>query len=183
MEKLSEKLPSRQEAVPVFAVVVFVVFSWTLYRMFWYIPSWLEYLSIWSVLITVAYVLSFALFESCVIFGISCLFSLFFPRRIFKQQFVVQACSIVAVLSIGAFLLQRKMKLIYRLTYLKVLVYPVFILIAILILILILSYIFRRFEFLSRFIRVVAERVTIFLYVYVPLGLFGLLIVIIRNVL
>jgi hypothetical protein len=182
MEKLSEKIPSRQEATPVFAVIVFVVFSWTLYRIFWYIPSWLEYLNIWSVVITAAYALSFALLESCVIFALLCFFSLVFPRKTLKSQFVVQASSIVAILTVGAFLLQRKIKLIYRLTYLELLVYPVLILIAILIPIFFLSCIFQRFEFLSRFVRAIAERMTIFLYVYVPLGLLGWLIVLMRNV-
>ena len=182
MEKLSVRLPSRQDAVPVLSVIVFIVFSWTLYRMFWYIPSWLEYLSVWSVLITAAYVLAFALLESGIVFSLTCLLSFVLPPRLFRQQFIAQASSILVGLSIGAFLLQRKMKLIYRMTYPELLTYPVMILLSILALILILNYVFRRFESLTRFIRLVAERMTIFLYVYVPLGLLGLLIVMFRNI-
>jgi hypothetical protein len=182
MEKFSEKLPSRQEATTVLSVVVFIIFSWTLYRMFWYVPSWLEHLSIWSVATTAAYVLSFALLESIIVFVLVCSLSLVFPRRIFKQQFTAQACSIVAGLSVGAYLLQRKMKLIYRLSYLELLVYPVMILLCLVILILILYYIFKRFEYIARFIRLLAERMTVFLYVYVPLGLLGWLVVIFRNI-
>ena len=150
--------------------------------MFWYVPSWLTYLNIWSVVITAAYVLSFTLLESCIIFGLLCSLSIVFPRGIFKQQFVAQSCSIVTGLSLGAFLLQRKMRLIYRLTYLQILVYPVIILITILILILILAYVFRRFEFVARFICGIADRMIVFLYIYVPLGFLGLLVVLFRNI-
>jgi hypothetical protein len=182
MKNLSARLPTRQEATPVFSVVVFIIFSWTLYRMFWYVPSWLEYLSIWSVVITAAYILSFALLESCIIFGLLCLFLMVFPTRIIKEQFIAQSCSIVTGLSVAAFLLQRKMKLIYRLTYLQLLAYPVFFLFTIIILILVLAFVFRHFEFLARFVRGVAERMTIFLYVYVPLGCLGLLTVLFRSI-
>ncbi len=182
MVKFSQKIPSRQESIPVLSVIVFIVFSWTIYRMVWYVPSWLEHLSIWSVATTAAYVLSFALLESMFIFILLWLFSLFFPRRIFKQQFIAQACSIVVVLSVGAFLLQRKMKLIYRLTYTELLVYPAVILVFLVILVLILAYVFKRFESVTRFIRLLAERMTVFLYVYLPLGLLGWLVVIFRNI-
>ena len=182
MEKISERLPSRQEATPVLSEIVFIVFSWTLYRMFWYVPSWLEYLSAWNVVLTAAYVLSFALFESVIVFGLICVLSFVLPQKIFRQQFIAQAGSIAAAISVGAFLLQRKMKVIYRLTHPELLIYPVFILIAILTLILLLSYVFRRFESLTRFIRIIAERMTVFLYVYVPLGILGLLIVVFRNI-
>src|SRR4030042_5643748 len=106
MEKISERFPSRQEATPVLSVIVFIVFSWTLYRMFWYVPSWLEYLSAWNVVITAAYVLSFALFQSVIVFGLICALSFVLPQKIYRQQFIAQACSIAVAMSICAFLLQ-----------------------------------------------------------------------------
>jgi hypothetical protein len=33
---LKAKLPTRPEALAVFSVIVFIVFSWTLYRVFWW---------------------------------------------------------------------------------------------------------------------------------------------------
>jgi len=174
-------LPSREDALPVYSIVIFTIFGWTLYRLFWYIPSWLEHLSISSILITAAYILSFALLESAAIFSLLCLFSLIFPRRLFRDRFVSQSCSIVILLGVGAYLFQRKVKVMYRLSFVELMIYPVVIILCTLIVILIFGYFFKRFEILSKLIDAFAEKMTVFTYVYLPLGLLGLLVVLIRN--
>jgi hypothetical protein len=45
----------------------------------------------------------------------------------------------------------------------------------------IFSFMFKRFNMLSRLALAAAERMTIFAYLYVPLGLIGLLVVVARN--
>jgi hypothetical protein len=178
---LKAKLPARQEALVVFSVIVFIVFSWTLYRVFWWVPSWLEYLSIWNILIIVAYVLAFALFESLAVMGLIVILGLLFPKQTFKDQFIVQGSAISAALGVIAFLVQRKVSLIYKLELWQTLAYPTLILIGVVILVPMLSYIFKRFNLLSRLALAAAERMTIFVYLYVPLGLIGVLVVVARN--
>jgi hypothetical protein len=175
------KLPSRQEALVVFSVIVFIVFSWTLYRVFWWVPSWLEYLSVWNILIIVAYVLAFALFESLTMMGLIVILGLLFPKQTFKDQFIVQGSAISATLGVIAFLVQRKVSLIYKLELWQTLAYPTLILIGAVILVPMLSFIFKRFNLLSRLALAAAERMTIFAYLYVPLGLIGVLVVVARN--
>ena len=175
------KLPSRQEALAVFSVIVFIVFSWTLYRVFWWLPSWLEYLSIWGILIIVAYVLAFALFESLAVFSLVIILGLLFPRKYFKDQFIVQGSALSATLGMVAFLVQRKVSLIYKLELWQTLAYPTLILTGVILLVPIISLIFKRFNLLSRLVLAAAERMTIFAYLYVPLGLIGMLVVIARN--
>ena len=178
---LKAKLPSRQEALVVFSVIVFIVFSWTLYRVFWWVPSWLEYLSIWNILIIVAYVLAFSLFESLAVMGLIVILSLLFPKQTFKDQFIVQGSAISAALGLIAFLVQRKVSLIYRLELWQTLAYPTLILIGVVILVPILWFTFKRFNLLTRLVLAVAERMTIFVFLYVPLGLIGMLVVVARN--
>ncbi len=151
--------------------------------MFWYVPSWLEYLNVWKVLTISAYVLAFALVESLFMVGLLVLFSLLFPRHLFKDQFIQQGSSLAALTSISAVLLQRKINLVYRLESWQILVYPLIFLVALGLLVWLLAFLFERIPFLKYIIAALAERMTAFLYLYVPLGAVGLIVVLVRNIL
>ena len=179
--KLTTKLPSRNDALTVLSVILFIVFSWALYRTFWWVPSWLEYLSVWSILIIFAYVMAFALFESLVILAMLILLCLLLPRKIFKDQFILQGSTLSLLLGVGAFLIQRNVNVIYRLKLEQTLLYPLLILVAVILLMFITSFLFKRIQPLARLTQATAERMTIFAYIYVPMGLIGLLVVIFRN--
>lgn len=179
---MKSRLPSAPEALSVFSIFVFFVFSWTLYRAFWYVPSWLEYLSVWSILVIGAYVLAFALLESAFLLALVVFFSLFFPLKVFKEQYALQGSSLALLLSVGAFLLQRKINLVYRLELWQLLAYPLVGLLASVLLVVLLAFLFNRFPLLSRLVNAVVERMLIFVYLYVPLGALGLLVVLVRNI-
>jgi hypothetical protein len=182
LNSLKSRLPSRSEALSVYSIFVFFVFSWTLYRTSWYVPSWLEYLSIWSVLIIVAYVLAFALFESACLLALVVFFSLFFPLKLFKEKYVLQGSCLALLLSIGAVLVQRKINLVYRLELWQLVAYPLVGLFASVLLVVLLAFLFNRFPLLSRLVNAGIERMVIFVYLYVPLGVLALLVVLARNI-
>jgi hypothetical protein len=182
LNAIKSRLPTRQEILPVFAVFAFFGFSWALYRMFWYVPSWLEYLSLWKVLTIAAYVLAFALVESIVMTGLIALFSLAFPPRMFKDHFVLQGCGLASLVSLASVLLQRKISLVYRLEIWQMILFPAGFLVFLVGFVLLANWLVRRFPVLLRLGNTLAERMTIFAYLYAPLGLLGLLIVIFRNV-
>ncbi|MCC7129262.1 MAG: hypothetical protein IT297_02585 [Anaerolineae bacterium] len=181
MKSIQSRFPSRQQLLPVFAIFTFFGFSWSLYRMFWYVPSWLEYLSVWKVLTIVAYVLAFALVESLTMSGFVLLFSLFFPGQIFKANYIALGSSLAGLISLAAILIQRKINLVYRLTLRQLAVYPLAFLLGMALFVLVLSWLFWRFPILVRIVNSIAERMTLFAYLYVSLGLVGMLVVIGRN--
>ncbi len=181
-EHLESKLPSRQEVLPVFSVIVFIVFTWTLYRMFFQIPSLLFYMRVWDVLIISAYVLAFALLESVVVLGLLLIFSLLFPVKYFKDNFVAQGSTVVLMISMGAVALQRKMKIMYKLDGWELILYLFVILAAVVFVIYVASYIYDRFKILPRLINTVAERMIVFVILYVPLSILGLFVVFVRNI-
>ena len=182
LDSLKSRLPTRSEALSVYSIFVFFVFSWTLYRAFWNVPSWLEYLTIWSVLIIIAYVLAFALIESAALLVLVVLFSLIFPRHVFKEKYVLLGSSLAVFLSVGAFLLQRKINLVYQLELWQLLAYPPVGLLLSLLLVLLLAFLFDRFPSLARLVSAGIERMVIFVYIYVPLGFLSLLVVLVRNI-
>jgi hypothetical protein len=181
LKSIQSRFPSRQQLLPVFAIFTFFGFSWSLYRMFWYVPSWLEYLSVWKVLTIVAYVLAFALVESLTMSGFVLLFSLFFPGQIFKANYIALGSSLAGLISLAAILIQRKINLVYRLTLRQLAVYPLAFLLGMALFVLVLSWLFWRFPILVRIVNSIAERMTLFAYLYVSLGLVGMLVVIGRN--
>lgn len=184
---LLARLPQRSEALPVFATLVFCVYSWTLYRFFYQLPSWLNYLNLGGVAIIAAYVLSFALFESAVMMVFVLALNFVFPLRIFRQRFVTQGSMVALALSAAAVLLQRKIGILYDLQLWQLVAAPFIVLAVLVMLILLAPLVYDRLTFkgskiLPRLLNEIAERMVVFTYIYVPLGLIGWVIVIIRNV-
>ena len=86
------------------------------------------------------------------------------------------------MISMGAFALQRKIKIMYRLDGWELILYPLVILAAIIFVIFAASYIYDRFKILPCIINTIAERMIVFVLLYVPLSILGLLVVFVRNI-
>jgi len=179
--RLRARLPSQNQVFLVFSVIVFVVFSWTLIREFFQVPSWLKYMVLGDILVITAYILAFALFESLLVLGFLLMLSVVFPVQIFRDYFIAQGCTLVSVAGLGAVMLQENISLVYHLKVTELIYYPLFILLGIVILVFALAFVFDRLSFLPRLIATIADRMTVFTYLYVPLGLIALVIVILRN--
>ena len=145
-------------------------------------PSWLSYLNAWDIVILTAYVLSFALFESLVILGFTLLLSLIFSGKQFQNKFIAQGSTISFLVCVSAVALQRKIGLIYNLGLRELCIYTIITVIAIPLSIILSSYLYERFRKLLRLINTLADRMTIFGYIYMPLGLLGLVFVLLRNI-
>jgi hypothetical protein len=182
IQKAACKLPSKSEITPVFSTIVFVFFSWSLYRMFWQVPSWLYYLNVWDVLILAAYVVSFALFESLVVLVFLLFLAFILPAKYLKDNFITQGSWFIFLLGVSAVALQRKIGVIYKLEIWQIIVYPVIALIVLIILTVAAAYIFKRYSRIARLVTNLADRMTVFAYIYVPIGLLGLAVVIWRNI-
>lgn len=165
-----------------FSILIFLVSGWALYRFFWYLPSWLQYLSIGSVLIIAAYTLGFSLLESLVMLGLIVLFSVVFPRRIFRDWFVAQGSLLALASGVGAVLIQRRVSMIYDWEAWQVWVFCGSVLLMLLLLVLVNAFLLLRYPFLPAFVNAFAQRMTVFSIVYVPLGILGLVVVILRNI-
>ena len=177
------RFPSCAEMLPVFSVLVFLSFSWALYRFFWYLPSWLEYLSIGGVLVIAAYTLGFALVDASFAFGLVLAYGLLLPWKVFRERFVAQGSALALALGAGAVLVQRQGRLIYRWEAWQVFAYAGAALAGLLAVALLSGWVCRRLPFVQRLAESFAERMTVFAYLYLPLGALGLLVAIGRNIL
>ncbi len=176
------RLPDRQSILAVYAVIVTLVYSWTLFASFYKLPSWMFYMTISQILSVYAYSFSIDLAESILaLAGVLVLeFTLFLALRN-KDEF--QSRSILAVLVV---LISSMLRLALFQTYEDIEAFlsgeltwwavtlPLGTLIAV---------------FAPKNIRVrkildgIAERAAVFLYIYLPLSFISLIVVIARNLL
>lgn len=182
LNSIRSKLPTRGEAFPVFSTVVFIVFTWSFYRMAWQLQSWLYTLSIKGVLIIAAYVLAFSLFESFVVFIFLVIFSLLFPRKLFKDKFIPQGMALMITISVGAIFLQRRIGILYKLELEQLIISALLVLVSIILILLVFSFAFSKFPKLAKLVRDIADRMMIFSFIYIPLGLVCLIVVLARNI-
>jgi hypothetical protein len=182
MQKLKSKIPTRQEFFTVFSVIVFVVFSWTLYRMFYQVPSWLFYLSLTDILIILAYVLAFALLESLFLLGILILLTFFYPAKLYREKIVAQSVLILLVFTIAAVIYQGNVGMLKKWGLVELILFTLTFLASLTLLILVASFLLDRFAIFKRLLVSFAERMTVFAWIYVPLSVLGLVVVLVRNV-
>lgn len=177
-EWVVSRIPSRNQILPVFGVVVFIVYTWMFYRMSWYAPSWLSDFDIWGVLSIGSYAIVFSLFESAAMMGILLLLVILLPGHSFKETFTPTGSTIITILGFGAFLLQRKIRVIYTLEMWDMVLYTILVVVASIFLIYIFSQIYLRINWATKIITSAAELMVVFLFLYIPLSLlsFGYLI-------
>jgi hypothetical protein len=106
---------------------------------------------------------------------------LVFPPRTFKEKFTGQGVVLLALLSAGAILLQGRLELIPKLGLQALLAYILLGMAAVAIAILLLSWLMERAPSLPRLLSGLADRMTVFSFIYIPLSLAGWVVVILRN--
>jgi hypothetical protein len=142
-------------------------------------PGWLPYLSITKVLSILAYVQAFSLFESGLLLLVLILLGAILPARFFRDKFTAQGSVLAFTLILWAIVFQIINTTTETWTPGQLLLWAVLLLASLVI----LCVLVRRSERLAQITTAVTERLTVFLYIYVPLGLLGLAVVVARNIL
>jgi hypothetical protein len=175
------KLPTKRESVLLFAACAFLVYGWTIVVYFWEVPGWQKYLGAWDIATIFAYALTSALLESLILSLGFVLLRVILPAPVFRNRFVAKAAMMVSMNALWAILLHLMILSDEILTW----TLGRYILCAVVYLLsLVFSWAFVHLsEFFAGHIEGLVDRMTVLLYVYVPLGVFGMLIVIVRNVL
>lgn len=175
------RLPARKQFWPVLSTVVFIVFTWTIYQALYQVPSWLFYMQVPGVLVLLAYILGFALLESLIISAFLAVYCFILPGNWLRKQFAAEGFLLAIILAVSAYLLRNEFASIQKMsTGQMVATLPaLFLLIALLcpLLARILDY----FPKLASFFEGIGNRLVVFSYIYIPLGVLGWLVVLIRN--
>jgi hypothetical protein len=173
----AHRFPTLRENLQVYAVVAVPLYAWTILWLFWEVPSWLNFLTLGEILPIFAYALTTNLLESLLILAGLNIFCVVLPKHWFRDLYVARSF---------LFILPGLSYLMYFASLFRNEVDPPPSLLVWLPVILVLS--FAVGVFLSRhlalrnYVERIADRLTVFLYLIVPLSILSFVLVIVRNV-
>ncbi len=172
------RIPRLEEIARVYAVIVTVVYGWTILWFFWKLPSWLYFLNGGEILTAFAYVLATNLLESLVVLSAPVLLSLALPKKWFGDVFAARGAA-VALLCL-AYMMYIANQFQTNSDYPDIPLTRSAILA--LVLIGLGTFFAGRSSTARKVIEVFSERATIFLYISVPLSLISLLMILGRLI-
>jgi len=181
------RLPFKAEILSVFNVVLFVVFGWSVRGFLFVLPSFLLYFQLGDIIAILFYMLGFALIESLVLTGGLVIGSMLLPANWFKIGFSYKGFLIIFVATIGLIYYQGYYKYGFFETLIKndySTLRPLFIGLIVGVTILVgLLWLFNDKFRLRNYLMVFIEQFGVFAYIYIPLGVIGVLVVVVRNIL
>jgi hypothetical protein len=172
-----EKIPKLEDIAPVYAVIVMMIYPWTLSRFFWKLSSWILFASVGDLTAYFAYMVVVNLLESILVLLVPILMSIILPQSWFYNRFKTRSVAL-ALFGLG-FLIYLDKKLYADSPFPLTLVRWIP---AAGVAILLLVFLVDRVGFLRRLLEELANRLTIFLYISIPISVVSLLVILIRNV-
>lgn len=179
------RLPARREVLLVFGVVLFAVFGWSIRGFLYKLPSFSLYFGLGANLAVLCYMMAFALIESLIVTAALVILAALLPSGWLRRGFAYKGFLIVLVATVATILFEGY----YRAGFLKDILagytymFPPFIagLIGSILVLGLLLWLFRRYQRLQRYAVYTLEQISLFTYIYVPLGLIGIIVVLVRN--
>jgi hypothetical protein len=171
---LKHRLPARTEMLLVLSTAAFLVFTWSMRALFFNFPAFLLSYTLGEILVIAAYMLASALLETLLVTLVPIVVAAIFPRKLFREGFSYKASFFL--IAFGAisihmqFVMTNQPKpdflLLELVRALALWIVPVLLT-----------------HFLAPVRKIVMDlldRLTIFSYIYLPLGLLSLLVVTFR---
>ncbi len=162
-----------------YAVIVLMVYTWTIMWFFWKLPSWLFFMNAGEILITFLYSVATNFVESLLVLCAPVFLCLILPRKWFYDLFVSRGAALV-IAGLGymmylAFQFQGKND--YPSINLKA--WSLALAFALLMLIVFLA---GKINVSRKILEVVADRATIFLYLTIPVSIISVFVVLFHSV-
>ena len=180
MKFLSSRWPDSRSILNVFAVAVVIIYGWTLYASFWKVPSWSFFLRLDEIFSIYAYAFTFNLIESLLLL-LGCLsLSLILPAQWWKEKFLSRSVTLI-VIFMGSIMLHL---LHYRYPDLRIefvhsqkMWWSVTCA-----LIILLVWLTPKITWWRTLLNTIADRCLVFLYIFLPLSVLSVLVVIGRAI-
>ena len=171
------RIPPSYEILRLYAAIMFLIYGWTSVAFMWKLPSWLYFLNAWEITLVAAYILISNLLESLMVLGLFLFLSLVLPQRWLRNDLAVRGSILMYVLTFWAcvFTLNSLIGIPTR--------WEVFLIaIGFLASVGLSIFLVKRNAVVRYLLRALSNRLIIFLYVWIPLSLLGLAVVIVRLV-
>ena len=171
------KIPKLEQIAPVYAVIVAIIYPWTLTRYFWKLSSWLLFASVGDFAAFFAYMVFVNLVESILVLLAPLALSVLLPRRWFYDHFVTRSVALV-LFGLG-FLIYLNRNLHADSAFPLALIRGIPLAA---VAILVFTFLVDRVSLIRKLLEELANRLTIFLYISIPVSAIALLIVLVRNI-
>jgi len=178
MKRLLARLPDRQSVLYVYTTAVFMVYGWTLYTSFWKVPSWLFYLTLGEVLSIYSYSFVINFLESLLLVFPLLLFGVVLPARWWNRHFTPYGMTWVVCIAGSAMLRLYNLRapsMWEDFLHNQGLWWGLTVLLAIA-----LSFSVSRVSWLRKGAEQLADRLVIFLYIYLPLTVLSFVMLLVR---
>lgn len=179
MTSILRRLPHFSAIVPVYALVAFPIFSWTTVSWFWKLPYWFNFLTAGEIAAIFSYAMATAFLESLFVIAFLLLIALILPARMFRDLFVIRGSWLALGLSV-AVLGHGLWRGSLGYSYIETSMLP-WTLISLLI-IFIITFVSTRVRFMIGIAEWLSDRLTVFLYLIVPVALLSMIVVLLRNI-
>ena len=175
---IHQRIPDKRNIVTVFAVAMFLVYTWTLYTSFWKLPSWLFFLQMREILSIYAYAFVVNFIESLLLLLIVLLPAILLPRQWWTDTFISKGFALILII-LGSALVHMSL---YRTPDTRaVFVSGQFVWwIATFLVAIVLTWLVGRVSWVRSGLETLADRFVIFLYIYLPLTALSLVAVLTR---
>jgi hypothetical protein len=171
---LRKRFPDWNELLTVFSFVIFAVYSWAIYAFLDHLSSNLLNIGPGEIAVIFFFEMAIALLESLLVCGVILLLSAIFPRRWLCEGFAAKGFLVAAAGAAVSIISSRFASFPLPAAFLEITAFCLILLIASIIL---LNY----HPQLQNGLRSLVNRFTIFTYLYMPLGIIGILVVVFRN--
>jgi hypothetical protein len=175
MNALLRRLPERQEILYAGGGIFFIIYSWALRGFFYQLSSFILFHSVGDILAIFAYMMALALLEALTFLLLLVGLSFTLPPRWLQKGFGGKAFLILLVTGVAAVALESY--LTKKLTGLGPLYFGLILALTISVA---LVFLYERTPPLRRLLSGLLERMQVFTYLYVPLGVLSLLVVLAR---
>jgi hypothetical protein len=174
---ITNKIPKFEEIAPVYAVIVMMIYPWTLTRFFWKLSSWILFASVGDLAALFAYMVVVNFVESILVLLVPLAMSVVLPRKWFYDRFKTRSIALV-LFGLGFLMyLDRNLHADAPFPLILVRWIPMAA-----VAILVLVFLVDQVGFLRRVLDELANRLTVFLYISIPVSVIALLVVLIRNI-
>ncbi len=175
--KFVKRIPNLEQIARVYAVMVVIIYSWSILRFFWRLPSWLYFSSIGEIAVIFAYMMVVNLLESILVLLAPLFMSIILPQNWFHDRFITKG-TLLVVLGLG-YLMYFNNHLYYQSPFpAQLLSWTPAIAMAIIGLVFLID----RPGFLDKILNELTTRLLVFLYISIPVSIAALLVVLIRNI-
>ena len=171
---IKRRLPARNEMILALSMAAFLVFTWSLRALFFNFPAFMLSFNMGEILVIAAYMLAFALLETLLVMLLTVLLAVLLPGVLLKEGFSYKASFFFIAFAVISIHLQFVMTNQPKISYLALELGRALILWLVPVLLV------RYVRVVRQIVMDILDRLTIFSYIYLPLGVISLLVVAVR---